>query len=72
LKGPTWIAFTSKSFCEQTFLTSPRCVVFTTKEKSDLFAVNQELMPSGRKDQGQTLARQGAVAFVSEPGARTA
>lgn len=53
LRGPTWIAFTSKSFCDQTFLTSPRCVVFTTKNPRDLFAVNQELMPAGRKAQGK-------------------
>jgi len=56
LKGPTWIAFTSRSFCEQTFLTSPRCVVFTTKEPGDLFSVNQELMPAGRKAEGKLAA----------------
>lgn len=53
LKGPTWIAFTSKSFCDQTFLTSPRCVVFTTKNPDDLFAVNTALMPSTNKNGGK-------------------
>lgn len=53
LKGPTWIAFTSKSFCDQTFLTTPRSTVFTTKNPADLMALNQDLMPTGRKSEGK-------------------
>ncbi len=52
LRGPTWIAFTSKSFCDMTFLTAPRTTVFTTKDPADLMAVNQKLMPSGNKQAG--------------------
>lgn len=53
LKGPTWIAFTSKSFCDATFITTPRSVLFTTKNPKDLFAINQELMPSGNRAKGK-------------------
>jgi ABC-type lipoprotein release transport system permease subunit len=53
LQGPTWIGFTSKSFTDATFLTAPRTAVFTTQDPRDLMAVNQDLMPSGRKDQGK-------------------
>jgi hypothetical protein len=43
LRGPTWIAFTSKSFCDATFITTPRTTVFTTREPGEkaLFALNQ-------------------------------
>jgi hypothetical protein len=53
LKGPTWIAFTSKEFCDATFLTAPKTVVFTTKRPADLFALNQDLMPSRNKAAGR-------------------
>lgn len=53
LKGPTWIAFTSKSFCDSTFLTTPRSSVFTTKDPKELLVLNQELMPSTNKAGGK-------------------
>ena len=40
LSGPTWISFTSKSFAETTFLTTPRTTLFTTKRPQDLMALN--------------------------------
>lgn len=53
LKGPTWIAFTSKSFCDTTFLTTPRSTVFTTKNPADLLELNNDLMPSVHKGKGR-------------------
>lgn len=55
LRGPTWIAFTSKSFCDATFITTPRTTVFTTREPGEkaLFALNQDLMPSHDKAAGK-------------------
>jgi ABC-type antimicrobial peptide transport system permease subunit len=53
LKGPVWIAFSTKSFCDQTFLTTPRTTLFTTKRPDDLFAVNTELMPVKDKTHGK-------------------
>ncbi len=53
LKGPTWIAFTSKSFCDQTFITTPRTTVFTTKNPGDLMALNKDMMPPVNKASGK-------------------
>ena len=53
LKGPSWIAFTSKSFCDSTFLTTPRSTVLTTKNPADLMALNNDLMPATRKLEGK-------------------
>lgn len=53
LKGPVWIAMTTKSFTDSTFLTMPKSVIFTTKVPAELFPLNQELMPSGRKADGK-------------------
>lgn len=53
LKGPVWIAFTSKSFADATFITTPKTTIFTTKNPADLFAVNDDLMPTGRKGEGK-------------------
>ena len=68
LKGPIWIAFTSKSFVDMTFLTSPRSVIFTTKKPGDLLALNDDLMPTQHRDRGrlspakvQLLSRQNLI-----------
>ncbi|GAB4462748.1 MAG: hypothetical protein OHK0029_30200 [Armatimonadaceae bacterium] len=68
LKGPVWIAMTTKSFTDSTFLTMPKSVIFTTKDPQALLALNQELMPAGRKADGkldpqkvQLLSRQNLV-----------
>lgn len=53
LKGPVWVALTTKSFTDSTFLTMPRSVIFTTKSPPDLFPLNQDLMPAGRKADGK-------------------
>ena len=53
LKGPVWIAFTSKSFCDSTFLTTPRSTVFTTKDPAQLMALNNDLMPAIHKERGR-------------------
>ena len=56
LKGPVWFAATSKSFCDQTFITTPRTVIYTTKKPEDLFAVNADMLPNQRKEQGKLNA----------------
>jgi ABC-type antimicrobial peptide transport system permease subunit len=68
LKGPVWIAFTSKAFCDMTFITTPRSVVFTAKNPSDLMALNNDLMPTMHKEKGklksakvQLLSRQNLI-----------
>ncbi len=53
LRGPVWFAVTSKSFCDQTFITSPRCLIYTTKKPSDLFAVNNAMLPPVNKNRGK-------------------
>ena len=52
LKGPIWIAFTSKEFCDNTFLTAPRSTVFTAHDTRQLLALNEDLMPALHKDRG--------------------
>jgi putative ABC transport system permease protein/lipoprotein-releasing system permease protein len=53
LKGPIWIGFSSKSFCDRTFVFSPRSTVFTTKNPGDLMALNDLLMPTKHKSAGK-------------------
>src|SRR4029078_11884885 len=53
LKGPVWLALTTKTFTDSTFLTMPRSVIFTTKDPAQLFPLNQELMPAGHKADGK-------------------
>ena len=53
LRGPIWIAFTSKSFCDSTFLYSPKTTVFTAKSEKDLFAMNVDLLPEANKSRGR-------------------
>jgi ABC-type antimicrobial peptide transport system permease subunit len=73
LRGPIWIAFTSKEFCDNTFLTAPRSTVFTTKKPGDLLRLNEELMPALHKDRGrlspmrvQLLSNQNLVRELQE------
>ncbi|MBC8102358.1 MAG: ABC transporter permease [Cytophagales bacterium] len=68
LKGPIWIAFTSKSFCDMTFITTPRSTVFTSKNPNDLLALNNDLLPTMDKEKGrlksskvQLLSRQNLI-----------
>ncbi|HVK03420.1 MAG TPA: ABC transporter permease [Armatimonadaceae bacterium] len=58
LKGPVWIAFTTKSFADATFITTPKTTIFTTKNPDDLFAVNDDMMPTGRKGEGKLAPSQ--------------
>ena len=57
LRGPTWFAVTSKSFCDQTFLTTPRTMIYTTKDPHQLFAVNNDMLPNKHKSSGRLDAR---------------
>lgn len=57
LKGPVWFAITTKSFCETTFITTPRTMIYTTKDPKDLFAVNTTMLPNQHKEQGKLDAR---------------
>lgn len=52
LRGPTWIAVTTKSFADRTFLIAPRCTVVTTKNPADLTAMNTRLMPATNRRGG--------------------
>jgi putative ABC transport system permease protein/lipoprotein-releasing system permease protein len=68
VKGPVWLALTTKSFTDSTFLTMPKSVIFTTKVPEELLDLNQELMPSENKAGGklspqkvQLLSRQNLV-----------
>lgn len=53
LKGPTWFAVTTKSFCDTTFITTPRTIIYTTKNPADLFAVNTTMLPNQHKELGK-------------------
>jgi hypothetical protein len=53
LKGPVWFAVTTKSFCESTFITTPRTMIYTTKDPKDLFAVNTAMLPNQNKKNGK-------------------
>ena len=73
LKGPVWIAVTTKSFCDTVFLAAPRSSIYTTKNPADLMAVNTLFMPAHNKSQGklspskvQVLSRQNLIAQVRE------
>lgn len=52
-KSRVWLAMTTKSFCDNTFLTAPRSTIFTTKNPADLFVINEELMPAAKKNAGK-------------------
>jgi ABC-type antimicrobial peptide transport system permease subunit len=72
-KGPIWIAITTKSFCDTTFLTSPRSTIYTTKNPADLMAVNTMLMPAENRTSGKLspakvmlLSRQNLISQLRE------
>ena len=52
LKSDIWVAMSSRTFTDKTFLLTPKCLLFTTKVPSDLDVVNERLMPVGRKGDG--------------------
>ena len=73
LKGPVWIAVTTKSFCDTVFLAAPRSSIYTTKNPVDLLAVNDLFMPAHHKLKGklsaakvQVLSRQNLIAQVRD------
>lgn len=73
LKGPVWIAVTTKSFCDTTFLAAPRSTVFTTKNPADLMAVNDVMQPQANRTAGKlspakamVLSRQNLISQLRE------
>lgn len=52
LKSDIWVAMSSRTFTDKTFLLTPKCLLFTTKIPTDLDVVNERLMPVGRKGDG--------------------
>jgi ABC-type antimicrobial peptide transport system permease subunit len=53
LRGPVWVAVTTKSFCDTTFLAAPRSTVYTTKNPADLMAVNDVMQPQSDRTAGK-------------------
>lgn len=45
LKGPVWLALTTRSFCDATFILNPRCTLYTWKPGADRDALNHTMMP---------------------------
>lgn len=73
LKGPIWIALTTKSFCDTTFLTAPHSTIYTTKNPADLMAMNTDMMPIKHHGVGKlsrakvlVLSRQNLIAQVRD------
>jgi hypothetical protein len=73
LKGPVWVAFCDKSFCDATFLATPRCLLYTGKTLQDLDALNNSFMPLRNKTAGKldpskvnVLSRQNLIAEVED------
>ena len=73
LKGPVWIAVTSKAFCDDVFLAAPRSSIYTTKNPDDLMAVNQLFSPAKHRQDGllspskvQVLSRQNLITQVRD------
>lgn len=73
VKGPVWIAFCDKSFCDATFLATPRCLLYTGKTAKDLEALNSAMMPLHNKTAGKldpskvnVLSRQNLIAEVED------
>lgn len=52
LKSDIWVAMTSRTFTDKTFLLTPKCLLLTTKVPKDLDVLNERLMPVGRKADG--------------------
>lgn len=73
VKGPVWVAFTSKAFCDTTFLATPRCVLYTARDPKTLDAINSRLMPAKNKASGklspskvQLLSRENLISEVRD------
>ncbi len=73
LKGPIWIAISTKSFCDMTFLAAPRSTIYTSKSPGELLAINSDMMPARNKGGGklspskcQVLSRQNLIAQVRD------
>ncbi len=73
LKGPVWVAFCDKSFCDSTFLATPRCILYTGKSPQDLDAINRAMMPLKNKRAGKldpskvnVLSRENLLAEVED------
>ncbi len=73
LRGPVWVAFTDKSFCETTFLATPRCQLYTSRDPRGLDAINRDMMPVHDKTAGrlsptkvQLLSRDNLIAEVRD------
>jgi ABC-type lipoprotein release transport system permease subunit len=73
LKGPVWVAVTTKSFCDTTFLAAPRSTVYTTKNPADLMAVNEVMQPQANRTSGKlspakamVLSRQNLISQLRE------
>lgn len=58
LRGPVWVAFTSKSFCTSQFLLNPRCVLYTWKKVADREPLNSAMMPAKNKAAGKLSPQQ--------------
>ena len=52
LQSDIWVAMSSRTFTDKTFLLTPKCLLITTKVPSDLDVLNERLMPVGRKADG--------------------
>jgi hypothetical protein len=73
IKGPVWVAFCDKSFCDSTFLATPRCLLYTGKTLKDLDAINATMMPLKNKRSGKldpskvnVLSRENLLAEVED------
>jgi ABC-type lipoprotein release transport system permease subunit len=53
LKSDVWVAFTSKSYCDQTFLFTPKCYLYTAKDPKGLDVINADMMPPQDKLKGK-------------------
>lgn len=73
LKGPIWVGFTSKSFCQRYFLLNPHCTLYTWKNDSEADALNRAMMPVKNKASGklnpemvQVLSKENLITEVRE------
>ncbi|MDX1931104.1 MAG: ABC transporter permease [Capsulimonadales bacterium] len=73
LRGPVWIAISTKSFCDTTFLAAPRSTIYTAKTPAELMAINDTMMPAHNKESGklspsrcQVLSRQNLIKQVRD------
>lgn len=52
VSGPIWLAMTSKTFADSTFLLNPKCLLVTTTDPKRLDSLNRTLMPVTDKRAG--------------------